>query len=473
MNSPAVPSSLRRSSRVPFTLPILVTSLEPSVHFSEVCETLVVNAHGCAVRSPMRLEAGVPLHFHSKDGRQTTAHVVDCQPLEANRKSWRVGARLDQPENFWDLKPCPQDWASSPYSSQGGNGKAHFVHDHSESPLTVVPSRNSDQLSDDRVRTLIAEIVHPLHVEVMELRERLARPEGKRSSFEVSLGQIPPELEEQLWLRLRENLGAQAMQLANEQSERVLVSTRLEIERRVTEATAEFLQAVKQELTLVEERGRRLSDEIDDGVRQQLRAGLEQFQQHSFQAGAHLERKSEEFLRSLQQRLTEEHEARLQEVQQVHSAVAAESARQQAMVADLGSRVGKLDDSTRRMEADFDSRLTRISTDVLSATRGQLEKTADAILEELVTRNSQELAAQLDAACERLKILQKGIEVSVSELLRAQATETLQSFAQTAEQTAADAVGKWRLSLARDLSAVARTLGDQVRLEIVSGTSTR
>jgi len=110
-NSPAV---LRRSSRVPVNVPVLVTSLEPGTRFSEVCETLVVNAHGCAMRSPVKLDAGVLLHFHSKEGRETTAKVIACQPLEADRTSWRLAARLDRPENFWGLTTCPADWAQLP-----------------------------------------------------------------------------------------------------------------------------------------------------------------------------------------------------------------------------------------------------------------------------------------------------------------------------------------------------------------------
>src|SRR5439155_7113081 len=34
-----LPDTLRRSSRVPITVPMLVTSLEPGPHFSEICET--------------------------------------------------------------------------------------------------------------------------------------------------------------------------------------------------------------------------------------------------------------------------------------------------------------------------------------------------------------------------------------------------------------------------------------------------
>src|ERR1700746_1621365 len=105
---------LRRSSRVPITLPILVTGLEPSANFSEVCETVVVSAHGCAMRSPIELEAGAPLHFHNQDGRETTAQVVYCKPSGTDRQTWTLGASFDRPGNFWGLTSCPKDWAQFP-----------------------------------------------------------------------------------------------------------------------------------------------------------------------------------------------------------------------------------------------------------------------------------------------------------------------------------------------------------------------
>src|ERR1700758_296925 len=110
MQNGDTPTTLRRSSRVPTAVQILVTSLD-GTHFSEVCETLVVNAHGCAMLTRVKLDGGVPLHFHSKDGRETTAQVVTCQPIGADHHSWRLGAKLDRPENFWGLKLCPKDWA--------------------------------------------------------------------------------------------------------------------------------------------------------------------------------------------------------------------------------------------------------------------------------------------------------------------------------------------------------------------------
>src|SRR5947207_13281878 len=112
MHSEDTLTSPRRSSRVPVAMPILVTSLD-GAHYSEVCETVVVNAHGCAIRSRAKLDPGVSLHFHSKDGRGTTARVVSCQPMKSDTQNWILGARLDQPENFWGLQNYPKDWTVS------------------------------------------------------------------------------------------------------------------------------------------------------------------------------------------------------------------------------------------------------------------------------------------------------------------------------------------------------------------------
>jgi len=102
MQSENLPTALRRSSRVPAELPIKVTTLA-GAPFSGVCKTLVVNAHGCALQSPVKFDAGIPLRFHSNDGRETTAHVVTCHPIGPDNRAWILGARLDRPENFWRL----------------------------------------------------------------------------------------------------------------------------------------------------------------------------------------------------------------------------------------------------------------------------------------------------------------------------------------------------------------------------------
>src|ERR1700687_4646163 len=235
MQNSSSPSSLRRSSRVPVNVPILVTSLEPGARFSEVCETLVVNAHGCSMRSNVKLEAGVVVHFHSKDGRETTGKVVYCQPLDSEREGWRLAARLDRPENFWGLKTFPQDWAGLPALAEpSGNlsstkGMAKNVR--TISPAEKIPASLKtmldnlhEQVADERLRGLVAEAVKPLLSQVAELSERLARAEQprERSKFEVSLSHIPPEVQNQVELRLRKELGPRVLDEARSQSAEVL-----------------------------------------------------------------------------------------------------------------------------------------------------------------------------------------------------------------------------------------------------------
>jgi hypothetical protein len=443
---------LRRSSRLPITLPILVTSLEPDSRFSEVCETLVVSAHGCAMRSSMKLEAGVPVQFESKDGRWTMAHIVDCQPMDPDQQSWKLGAKLDQPDNFWGLETWPDDWSqiskAAARAEQQPRGK--------RLPEYV------------RFRAVVAEFVEPLQAEIKELREKLAQASPKRSQFDISLSHIPPEVEEKLLIRLREELGAQVLRQTRQQSEQVFEAAKEAIGKKITEAHNEFRQQVGQDLQAVEQRAQGFSEEITVAVQKHLVSGAERFQKQVLEAGIRLERRSEEFLRSLQQRLSEENDMYRSEMQKVQAAVGSESARLQAQNADLATRMDKLDESARQLESDLDSRLVQMGSDIISGARTQLEKALDVVLKELGTRNAQELAKQLDDACGHLKSVQNGIEGSISQLLKTQVAGTLLSFGQTMEELAQDSVERWRQALAKDLSSLANTLGGQFRLDSAS-----
>ncbi len=438
---------LRRSSRLPIALPILVTSLDSG--FSEVCETLVVSAHGCALRSSAKLDAGVPVQFQSKDGRWTMAHIVDCQPMDADQQSWKLGARLDQPDNFWRLETCPDDWSQL-----------------SEVSARTEPAVRGKRPSEyARFRAVIAEFVEPLQAEIRELREKLAQAPPRRSQFDISLSHIPPEVEEKLLMRLREDLGAQVLRQTSQQSEQVLETAKEAIGRKITEAHNQFREQVGQDLQAVEQRAQGLSEEITDAVQKHLVSGAERFQKQVLEAGIRLERRSEEFLRGLQQRLSEEHDSYRQEMQKIQAAVGSESSRLQAQYAELAARMAKLDESACRLESDLDSRLVQMGSDIISGARTQLEKALDVVLKELGTRNSQELSKHLEDACEHLKSVQQGIEGSISQLLKTQVAGSLLSFGQTMEELAQDSVGRWRHALAKDLSSLANTLGGQFRLE--------
>lgn len=431
----------RRSSRVPMTVPLLVTSLEPNSDFSEICETLVVSAHGCAIRSSAKLEAGAPVQFQSKDGRWTMAHIVDCQPIDSGKQGWKLGARFDKPDNFWQLETYPDDWAQ----------------------LLEMPApgqrRPAKRAPNGEVRALVAEVIGPLQAELEELKKQLPQKQSKRSQLDISLTHIPPEVEEKVFLRLREELGEQVLQQTRQQSEEVLESAKDAIGKKIREGQIEFRNHVTLELQAVAQRAQALSEKITETVQQHVHAGAEKLQQLALEAGIRQERRSEEFMRSLQQRLGEEHVAHLKQMQEVQAAAAAESAKLQAQNSDLATRIGKLNESARYLEQELDGRLVRMSTDIISGARTQLENALDVVLKELSTRNAKALDAELDKACGQLKGLQKNIETSVSELLKTRVATTLLSFGQTMEELAQDSVGRWRSALAHNLDSLAKTLG--------------
>jgi hypothetical protein len=461
MHRSNVAESARRSSRVPIAVPILVTSLGQGTHFSEICETLVVSAHGCAMRSPAKLEAGVPVHFHSKDGRQTTAQVVNCEPMGSGLQGWKLGARLDWPENFWGLKSCPEDWArltglKDKLSAKGAKNTGGTL----SSMMTMTGSMDA-QLSDQHLKQLIAEFVKPLQAEVMHLREKLGNTGERRSSFEVSLSQIPPELEQQLEQRLRKDLGAQVLQQTREQSAQLLESARKAIDEKTTRTHDAFLGKVVAQLESVEKRAEAISTELVEKVREQFQTGLNEMHGHVLDAGRRLERRSEDLFQGLEQNLTKEHDARVKEMRGLQAEISTESSRFQVQATGLEERISKLDETARTLESGLDRRLTQMAHNTVNGAHAQLENAVDLILKELATRSAKELGSQVDEACENLKIIQKGIEASASSSLRAQVGEALATFEHSMTDLARESVERWRHTLASGLNSLSKALGEQ------------
>ena len=474
MHNSNVPT-LRRSSRVPITVPVLVTSLDPGYNFSEVCETLVVSAHGCAMRAPIKLETGIPLHFHSQEGRVTTAEVVYCQPLGPDRQSWRLGARFDRPGNFWGLQTCPKDWSRLPVTAAGSIAptvSATSIQPPNQAMATakIVLDRIKEQLSDEHLKAMLAELVQPLEAEVADLKEKLAQG-AKRSRFEVSLSQIPPELEKQLELRLEKELGPQVLKQAREQSEQILEAAKIAIEQKTAETHSEFLRRVTLDLQAVVQQTQGLSTDITHNLREHLNRGLGELHLQTTDAGNRLKRLSNDLLGVMEQKLGQVHDVRRQELEQFQAAVAGESSRLQQQIADLDCRMGTLDESARRLESGLDKRLSQMSSDTVRSARSQMDGALEVVLSELGTRSVQELQNQLDGASASLQTMQKGMEASLSESLRIQVAETLQSFEHRMEELAQQSVERWRLALGGALNSLARVLGDEFRLQATTETN--
>ena len=465
----------RRSSRVPITVPLLVTSLDAGNDFSEVCETMVVSAHGCALRSPMAVKAGVPVHFHTKEGRQTVAHIVDCQPMGSTPERWRLGAQLDEPENIWGVKPCPKDWVG-PTERTSAEGEQQLTPNRrgtdplrSQSGSPQIAAENpKQQLTGDQLQRIVSQL-QPLQAEVAAIKERLGQREANRGRFEVSLSHIPPELEQELWARLRQDLGQRSLQLARAESERVLEAAQAAIEERLTKAQHELQQQASEELKSVGQRAQALADGITESVQHHCRIQLEQIQQHALQADSSLTRRSEELVHTLNQQLDEKHHAQLTGVQRLQDALAAQWSNIEAQLADVNSRLGKLDESAQRLEVDFQEHAEGVARDIISQAKAQLESTVDGLLQQLRAHNAQELEMQLNEASAQLNRAQNEIEASISESLQAKVSLTLQSFEHTMHDMARRNVESWQLGLARQLNSFAKTLGQQLRVDLPPG----
>jgi hypothetical protein len=476
MHSANVPQSLRRSSRVPTALPILVTSLD-GTQFSEVCETLVVNAHGCLMMSPVKLDSGVPLRLHSKEGREATAHVVYCQPIGSEDHGWRLGAKLDRPENFWGLQNCPKDWALPTVMVQTRPPQtfpptilpAH--HMSGPIPSEAMIDRAARQL-EERVKRMIAESMGPLQAEVTAVREQLAERQARPPRFEVSLSSIPPELEQQLEARLKRNLEPKALEEARQQYTNLLAAAKATIDQKTREGYEDFLQRVGHELEVVEKRGHDISEHLSETTREHLRRGLDDFRQKLMEGGNSLKRLSDELLQFVQDSVSAEHSARLAELEQLRSVVASESARLHEHIEYLDVRIRNLDESVRSMESGLDKRLSKMSSNTVKDARGQMESAGNDILEEWTARGAAAAANQVDEASGKMRTVQEEIVASGHESLRIQSTNALQDFEHSIDEVARQSVERWRLKLAGGLHGLAKSLGEQFQLEAGSDQET-
>jgi hypothetical protein len=105
------PHAIRRSTRLPLEVPVLVTSLDPAVAFSEQGNTTLVNAHGCGVITQREIVRGIRVRLEiSSAKRHTTARVAEVVPLGGDPETWLLGLELDVPGNFWGIDYAPSDW---------------------------------------------------------------------------------------------------------------------------------------------------------------------------------------------------------------------------------------------------------------------------------------------------------------------------------------------------------------------------
>ncbi len=100
---------MRRSTRIRWEIPVRISTVD-SAAFSETCETVSVNAHGCGLISTTPLDRGTRVKLTGlPENGEASAHVADVVPLGEER-SWLLGIQLERPANIWGVKDPPEDW---------------------------------------------------------------------------------------------------------------------------------------------------------------------------------------------------------------------------------------------------------------------------------------------------------------------------------------------------------------------------
>jgi hypothetical protein len=103
--------AIRRSTRLPLEVPVLVTSLNAAQPSSVECQTTLVNAHGCGLISTRKFARSTPVRIEIVSAkRHTTARVADVVPLGGDPETWLIGLELDVAGNFWGIDYAPSDW---------------------------------------------------------------------------------------------------------------------------------------------------------------------------------------------------------------------------------------------------------------------------------------------------------------------------------------------------------------------------
>jgi len=445
-------------------VPILVTTLS-GTQFSQVCKTLVVNAHGCAMLAPMKFDPGIPLRLHHEDGREATARVVSCHPADPENRTWKLGAKLDRPENFWGLTRYPEDWAVSPSAVLPPNKLSVRLAPTPEATLDLVAQRLETPL-----RRMIAESLSPLQAELAAVKQKLADREANPSRFEVSLSSIPPELEHQLEVRLQKDLRPRVLEDSRNQYTELLKTAKATIDRQMGQSCDEFSRRASDELKIVATRAQDLSAKIAATTQDNLREGLEDFRQRLLEGGNALKRLSEELIEYLRHNLNEEHNARRAELQELRASVTAESTRLSKEVEVLDRRIAQLTESARSLESGLDKRLGQMASNTLTDLRGQLESVTNGLLEELTAQSVKIVEARIASANEDMLAAQKGVVASLTESIETERENALHIFESSLNQSAKLSVERWTTKLATGLNAVAKNVSEQFLLDADSGS---
>ncbi len=512
------PVMTRRSTRLRAQIPILITSLDPTVTLALFCETVVVNAHGCAARVHQSLTNGMPVRLQVGDS-EATGRVAVCTPMGDSQADWLVGIELDQPENIWGLKTVPKDWA--PFA-----GSAPQSRPHEPAAVAAPPSKAEWPLgSSSRGTALVARTAaqEELDTKLGRQQEVIDSLQDRLASLEATTQVIQngPANEQQIIAQIRRQVDASLAELARPLQEEVALCRKdaqqiqLDIIRleKLPEQIAQRVEAGFQAL-LEQARAEFLQERVRDPVALAVQDALVQARTELSAEvaraletlNAEMSRRLEQLTNDLESRTAERLEQRLKATEvEIQTARAEEfnqslapmvdritDLRQQAL-----SSLDTVQQETERCQAQLRTfreqrdeaeawivertgNFRKEIQDTVLETSGQIKGRIQMAVElacqpvqkirDETTRQMQEQAAmqarlfreKLDETGERLASLQRDIEGAVAESLRAQVAQTSAVFQREIGRIAQCVVEEWRSALAKNLQSLTYGLGQKL-----------
>jgi hypothetical protein len=106
------PSSLRRSTRLEFVTPVFLSGRDATgQRFRELTQTVLVNLHGCKLRTSYHVLVGMLVTLECpKAGTTGKAVCVKVWDAPAGVVGHEIAVQLIRPENLWNVPDPPADW---------------------------------------------------------------------------------------------------------------------------------------------------------------------------------------------------------------------------------------------------------------------------------------------------------------------------------------------------------------------------
>ncbi len=106
------PSSLRRSTRIEFVTPVFLSGRDAAgERFRELTQTVLVNLHGCKLRTSYHVLVGMVVTLECpKAGTTGKAVCVKVWDAPAGVVGHEIAVQLIRPRNLWSVPDPPADW---------------------------------------------------------------------------------------------------------------------------------------------------------------------------------------------------------------------------------------------------------------------------------------------------------------------------------------------------------------------------